>query len=145
MEIAGTEKRLLEAAMEAMKNAYVLRGYSVGAAVLGEDGEIYEGCNVESAVSGLGTCAERSAIDHAVLHGNRKVKEVAIVMDANKQRKPRVCGACLQYVHDFAINLKIKIVMAKSLDGKVLFDTVEVKTLEELFPFPYKSENCRKA
>ena len=68
MEIGRTEKRMLEAAMETMKNAYVLRGYSVGAAVLGEDGEIYEGCNVESAVSGLGTCAERSAIDHAVLH-----------------------------------------------------------------------------
>jgi cytidine deaminase len=145
MEIGRTEKRMLEAAMEAMKNAYVLRGYSVGAAVLGEDGEIYEGCNVESAVSGLGTCAERSAIDHAVLHGNRKVKEVAMVMDANKQRKLRVCGACLQYIHDFAINPKIKIVMAKSLDGKVLFDTVEVKTLKELFPSPYKSENCRKA
>jgi cytidine deaminase len=131
--------------MEVMKNAYALRGYSVGAAVLGEDGEVYEGCNIEIAVSGLGTCAERSPIDHAVLHGHRKVKEVAMVMEANKQRKPRVCGACLQYVHDFAINPKIKIVMAKSLEGKVLFDTAEVKTLKELFPSPYKSENCRKA
>jgi len=94
---------------------------------------------------GLGTCAERSAIENAVLHGNRKVREVAMVMNANKQRKSRVCGAYLQYIHDFAINPKIKIVIAKSLAGKVLFDTVEVKTLEELFPSPYRSENCRKA
>jgi hypothetical protein len=35
--------------------------------------------------------------------------------------------------------------MAKSLEGKVLFDTAEVKTLKELFPSHYKSENCRKA
>jgi cytidine deaminase len=144
MEIGKTEKRLLEAATEVMKNAYVLRGYTVGAAVLGEDGEIYEGCNVESVVSGLGTCAERSAIDHAVLHGNRKIKEVAMVMDVDKQGESRVCGACLQYIHDFARNATIKIVTAKTLSGKVLFDTVEIKTLKELFPSPYKSENCRK-
>jgi cytidine deaminase len=144
MEIGATEKRLLEAAIEVMKNAYVLRGYTVGAAVLGEDGEIYEGCNVESVVSGLGTCAERSAIDHAVLHGNRRIKEVAMVMDVDKQGESRVCGACLQYIHDFARNATIKIVTAKTLRGKVLFDTVEIKRLKELFPFPYKSENCRK-
>jgi len=39
MEIGRTEKTLLKAAMEAMKNAYVLRGYCVGAAVLGEEGK----------------------------------------------------------------------------------------------------------
>ena len=53
MEIGKTEKRLLEAATKAMKDAYVLRGCSIGAAVLGEDGKICEGYNVESAVSGL--------------------------------------------------------------------------------------------
>jgi cytidine deaminase len=60
MEIGSTEKRLLEAGTKAMKNAYVLRGCSVGVAVLGEEGEIYEGCNGEGAVSRLGTCAEKA-------------------------------------------------------------------------------------
>jgi cytidine deaminase len=69
---------------------------------------------------------------------------VRTLIDANKQRKSRVCGACLQYIHDFAIDPKTKIVMAKSPDGKVLFDIVDVKTLKELFPSRYKSENCRK-
>jgi len=92
MEIGSTEKRLLEAGTKAMKNAYVLRGCSVGVAVLGEDGGIYEGCNGEGAVSRLGTCAEKSAKNHAVLHGNCKIKGVAVVMDLNKPGKPRVCG-----------------------------------------------------
>lgn len=52
-EIGKMEKKLLDAALKAMNNAYVLWGCKVGAAVLAENGEIYSGCNVESWVSGL--------------------------------------------------------------------------------------------
>jgi cytidine deaminase len=137
-EVGEGEKRLLEAALRAMKRAYVLWGFRVGAAVLGSDGKTYEGCNVESWVSGLGTCAERCAINHAVLHGNRRIKEVAIVMNADKPNEPRPCGACLQYIQDFAPNSKVKIVTAKAKSGRVLFETVRVRTLRELFPYPYR-------
>jgi len=132
------EKNLLEAALKAMNNAYVLWGFRVGAAVLAEDGQIYEGCNVESWISGLGICAERCAINHAVLHGNRKIKEIAIITDANSHNESRPCGACLQYIYDFAENSKIKIVMAKAEKGRILFETVKVKTVEELLPFPFR-------
>jgi cytidine deaminase len=136
--IGEGERKLLETALKAMKSAYVLWGFRVGAAVRANDGRIYEGCNVESWVSGLGTCAERCAINHAVLHGNRKIKEIAIVMNADKQTESRPCGACLQYIRDFAMNSKIKVVMAKAEKGKILSGTVNVKALEELLPFPYK-------
>lgn len=137
-EVGEGEKRLLEAAFGAMRNAYVLWGFAVGAAVLAEDGKIYDGCNVESWVSGLGICAERCAINHAVLHGNRKIKKVAVVVSINGKSEPKPCGACLQYIHDFAENSKIEIVMAKAKKSKVLFETVRVKTLEELLPFPFR-------
>jgi cytidine deaminase len=61
--IRETESKLLEVASAAMKNAHVLWGFKVGAAVLAEDRKVYD-CNVESWLSGLGTCAERCAIDH---------------------------------------------------------------------------------
>jgi cytidine deaminase len=137
-KIGETEKRLLDASLRALKNAYALWGFKVGATVFAEDGQIYEGCNVESWVSGLGTCAERCAINHAVLHGNRKIKEIAVVMDADSKNEPRPCGACLQYISDFAVNSKIKVVMAKAERNKILLKTINIKTLEELFPFAYK-------
>ena len=137
-EVTETEEKLLKIALEAIDNAYVLWGCRVGAAVLAEDDKIYAGCNVESWVSGLGICAERCAINHAVLHGNRKIKEIAIVTRAGSQCEPRPCGACLQHIHDFAENPKIKIVMAKTEKGRILFETVKVKTLEELLPHPFR-------
>jgi len=138
LKIGKKEKELLDASLIALKNAYVLLGLKVGAAVLAEDEQIYEGCNVESWVSGLGTCAERCAINHAVLHGNRKIKEIALVMDSASRGEPRPCGACLQYISDFSANPKIKVVMAKAEKGKILSETVSVRNLEELFPFPFK-------
>jgi len=137
VKIEERRKKLLQAALKAMDNAYVLWGFRVGAAVLAENGQIYEGCNVESWVSGLGICAERNAINHAVLHGNRKIEEISIVTDIGSRNEPRPCGACLQYIYDFAENPKVKVVMAKAENGRILFDTVKVKTLEELLPFPF--------
>ena len=138
VKIEEREKRLLQAASKAMDNAYVLWGVKVGAAVLAENGQIYEGCNVESWVSGLGICAERNAINHAVLHGNRKIEEIAIVMDIGSRNEPRPCGACLQYIYDFAESPKVKVVMANAENGRILFDSVKVKALEELLPFPFR-------
>jgi cytidine deaminase len=138
VKIGDSERRLLDAALKAMGNAHVLWGLKVGAAVLADDGHVYEGCNVESWVSGLGTCAERCALNHAVLHGNRKIREIAIVMSPEGHDDPRPCGACLQYIYDFSENSKIKIVMAKVEEGRILFETVNVKTLEEMLPFPFK-------
>ncbi len=137
-EVGENEKRLLEAALKAKDNAYVLWGCKVGAAIIAEDSKIYSGCNVESWVSGVGICAERCAINHAVLHGNRKVKKIAIVVDANSQCEPRPCGACLQYIFDFSENSKIEIVMAKERKDGILFETAKVKTLEEMLPYPFR-------
>jgi len=138
VKIGESERKLLEDALKAMHNAHVLWGFRVGAAVLAEDGKIYSGCNIESWVSGLGICAERCAINHAVLHGNRKIKAIAMVMTTNNKNEPRPCGACLQYIYDFAENSQIKIVMAKTEKGRILFETVKVKTIEDLLPFPFR-------
>jgi cytidine deaminase len=51
---------------------------------------------------------------------------------------PRSCGACLQYIYDFGENSRIKIVMAKVEKDRILFETVNTKTIEEMLPFPFK-------
>lgn len=131
------QDELLQAALKVMDNAYVLWGFKVGAAVLAEDGKIYEGCNVESWISGLGICAERNAINHAVLHGNKKVKMVAVVIEDKNVETTRPCGMCLQYIKDFAED-NAKVIMAKTKAGRILSEGVEVKSIEELLPFSYE-------
>ena len=138
IKLVKSERNLLEKALKAMMNAHVLWGSSVGAAVLAEDNKIYEGCNVETWISGLGVCAERNSVNHAIIHGNRRVKEIAIATDAKNHGTPRPCGACLQYLYDFGEDSKVKIIMAETKNGKVLSDTVQVKTVEELLPFPHR-------
>ncbi|MEM2202309.1 MAG: cytidine deaminase [Candidatus Bathyarchaeia archaeon] len=138
VKTSEVEKALLKEASRAFRNAYVIWGFSVGAAVLAEDGEIYGGCNVESWVSGLGICAERNAINHAITHGNKKIREIAVVADAKSTDEIKPCGACLQYILDFAESPEIKIVMAKVESAQVLFETVKIKTLRELLPEPFK-------
>jgi cytidine deaminase len=140
-KIGDTEKKLLDASLRALKNAHTLWGLKVGAAVLAEDGQIYEGCNVESWVSGLGTCAERCAIDHAVLHGNRKIRKIAIVMDADSKSELRPCGACLQYISDFSLDSRVKVLMAKEREWKILPETIDVKELGKLLPFSYRKRS----
>lgn len=131
------QRELLQAALKVMDNAHVLWGFKVGAAVLAEDDKIYEGCNVESWISGLGTCAERCAIDHAVLHGNRKIRMVAVVIEDKNVEKTRPCGVCLQYTKDFSEN-GAKVIMAKAKAGRVLSESIDMKTIEELLPYSYE-------
>ena len=72
-------EKLVECALEARKNAYApYSGYTVGAAVLAEDGEIYCGCNIENASYPAGICAERTAIFKAVSEGNKKITALAL-------------------------------------------------------------------
>ena len=58
---------LLQLACEAAQNSYSkYSGFSVGAALLTEDGRVFKGCNIENSSFSLTICAERTAIFKAV-------------------------------------------------------------------------------
>ncbi len=112
-------KKLIEIARKAIKNAYTpISEFPIGSAVLTDRDNIYSGCNVESVISGMGTCAERCAIDNAVSHGEYCFKAIAITSKLEEPIKP--CGMCLQYIAEFSqiANHNIKIIMAGS-KGKI--------------------------
>ena len=93
--------QLVLEAKNALKNASVpLSRFRVGAAVLTKNGRIFEGCNTESLIPVLGVCAERNAINHALIHGETGFLAVAVVSDLHSPLLP--CGTCLQYIQEFA-------------------------------------------
>ncbi len=92
--------QLIQAAIEARKNAYVpYSKFQVGAALLA-DGKVYGGCNVENASYGLTNCAERTAIFKAASEGQRKIEAISIVADTEGPVSP--CGACRQVIAEFS-------------------------------------------
>lgn len=92
---------LVEAATRAQQQAYApYSRYRVGAAVEGEDGSIFTGCNVENASYGLVMCAERVAIGAAVAAGTRRFRRIVVVSDSEPPAAP--CGACRQVIFEFA-------------------------------------------
>ncbi len=57
------DEDLITAATDARENAYChYSGYSVGAAIIDDQGRLHVGCNVENAAYPLGNCAEAAAI-----------------------------------------------------------------------------------
>lgn len=97
--MSAQEQELFALAKEARESAYApYSDFKVGAALLGESGTIYLGCNVENASFGLTVCAERVALFKAVSEGERVFKAIAIYA-GNKSVPP--CGACLQVMAEF--------------------------------------------
>lgn len=97
--------RLVREALAARKQAYARYShYTVGAALLTEEGEIYRGCNIESASYGATNCAERTAVFKAVSEGKRKFLAIAIAggMEGKEPAEYAYpCGICRQVLREF--------------------------------------------
>ena len=120
-------QKLMDCAIKARENAYSpYSHFAVGAALLCEDGSLYEGCNIENASYGLTNCAERTAIFKAVSEGHIKFKALAVVADTEGPCAP--CGACRQVMAEF----KIPLIIMGNLMGNI-----KIVTIEELLPFSF--------
>jgi cytidine deaminase len=87
-----------------------------------ENGDIYTGCNVESASYGLTVCAERVAIWTTVARGKKRIKQIAVVTDTEELTSP--CGACRQVIWEFGGDIPV---VLSNLNGKT--KTVQMKDL----------------
>ena len=110
--------------------------YRVSAILVCKDGREFNGVNVENASYGASICAERSAILSAVSAGYKKYdfKELYVMCDNKKIGMP--CFECRQvFVELFD---KEMLVTCMNPDGETI-----VKTVEELAPFPFDSEDLK--
>jgi cytidine deaminase len=113
--------QLKEAAIAAMKNAYVpYSHFPVGAAALVDDGRIVSGCNVENASYGIGLCAECGLVSNLSMTGGGKLVAFYCVDGAENILMP--CGRCRQLLFEH------------SAEGMLLQTVSGVKTIEQVLP-----------
>lgn len=90
--------RLSHAAWSVRDNAFLMGNTAVGCAVLGEDGRIYQGCNVEHRYRCHDVHAEVNAISSMVAGGCRKLLGVLV---ASERTRFTPCGGCLDWIFQF--------------------------------------------
>lgn len=119
---------LVAAARAAAAGAYApYSNFRVGAVVVGAEGEIFTGANIENAAYPSSNCAEATAIGTAVSSGVRKIGTVVVAcIDAEDVEGSYSCGRCRQIMSEFDVEK----VIVTSGDGS----PVREHTLEELLP-----------
>jgi len=130
---AETVAAMLAAARAAMARAYApYSNFPVGAALLGANGKIYAGCNVENAAYPQGCCAETSAISAMIADGEREIRAALVVGQGTALIAP--CGGCRQRLNEFARpETPIHLCGAKGVERSV--------TLGDLLPFAFGPQN----
>jgi len=107
--------------------------FKVGAAVIGEEGEVFTGCNVENASYGLTQCAERNAISAAKAGGMRAGTLMSLVVYTPGEHVCPPCGACRQVMHEMMAEESQVI---SCCDG----DVYKTWTRKEYLPDPFVPE-----
>lgn len=134
--------KLISEALKAREKAYVpYSGFSVGAAILTYNGEIYSGFNIENASYPVCNCAERTALFRAVFDGHKKFSAIAVVGGDSREREDSLssycppCGMCRQALREFCVPSEFEIILAKNINDFKIF------TLEDLLPQSFGPDN----
>jgi cytidine deaminase len=122
----NSQKLVKAAARARLGSVSPYSNFKVGAALLTKTGEIIGGANVESASYGLTCCAERIALFKALTDGKKNFIAVAVV--ARCDEGPMPCGACRQFLREYAPDAQVFV--ADSDDLKI----VRQFTVKELLP-----------
>ena len=133
---AAKRSEIIRLAIQSRERAYVpYSNFSVGAALLTEEGEIFTGCNIENQSYPAGLCAERTAIFSAVAAGHLHFQGIAVSGGA-KGKEPKdfclPCGICLQVMSEFC-GPEFPILIVKNEEE------VQEYQLKELLPHVFQS------
>ena len=110
-------------------------GYTVGAALLAKNGNVYTGCNIENAAYSATNCAERTAFFKAVSEGVKEFECIAIAAGPRGQASlgGTPCGVCRQVMLEFCDD-DFKVMILKG-------DEVETYDLNELIPHGFSPKD----
>ncbi len=133
-----TIQKLIHTAIQQLAFSYTpYSHFRVGAALLGKNGEIYTGCNIENAGYTATSCAERTAFFKAVSEGIREFRAICIVggKEGILTEYTAPCGVCRQVMMEFCDPETFQIILA------VDSEHYDVYTLKELLPLGFGPSN----
>ncbi len=123
--LANRARVLLRAAAEARRLAVApYSRFKVGAALLGANGVVITGANVESASYGLTCCAERVVLFKALTDGHSGFVAIAVV--ARAPGGPMPCGACRQLLAEYAPEAVVWVADSGALEHARSFSVAEL-------------------
>ena len=124
---------VIKIAKDVRKNAYVpYSNYSVGAALVCKNGNVYSGCNIEN--DGImSICAERVAFTKALSEGERDFDYIVVCGGSSLETLENCtpCGYCRQFMHEF-VDKHFKIFLIDSSDD------AEIYHIDDLLPHSFK-------
>lgn len=124
---------LIQESKAAREMAYVpYSKFKVGAALLGKDGKVYRGCNIENAAYSMTNCAERTALFKAYSEGITEFDAIAVVADTKRPVPP--CGACRQVISELCAP-ETKVILT-NLKGDI-----QELTVADLLPGAFSPED----
>ena len=133
--IRMTDLELYQKAVEQLKNSYApYSKFAVGAALLTEEGNLYTGCNIESAAYSATICAERTALVKSVSEGDLKIASLAVASSSGDFTFP--CGICRQILVEF--NPTLRLIVGNQQDQLKVF------LLKELLPEAFTAQELDK-
>lgn len=142
-ELSEPDQKLLQTARDAANRAYApYSKFSVGSAVLLENGEIISGNNQENAAYPSGICAERVAIFYASSQ-YPGVKVLKVAVTAFSKEHPVLspvapCGSCRQVLSEYEKLFHSDIEMLlQGQEGKIF----RLKNVSSLLPLAFGSDS----
>lgn len=126
-----SNEELIERAKSVLRPRKIKHGFTVGdvgCALVTDKGNVYLGVCIDTA-SGMGFCAEHSAIASMVTHGEHVIKKIVAVVEDGKPIPP--CGRCREFMRQ---------IHEKNSETEVIIDKDKSVKLRELLPFSWDAE-----
>lgn len=123
-----SDEELIEKAKSVVKPREIKHGFTVGdvgCALITDRGNVYLGVCIDTA-SGMGFCAEHSAIAAMVTRGEHKIKKIVAVVEDGTPIPP--CGRCREFMHQ---------IHEDNLEAEVIIGKNKSVRLKDLLPFAW--------
>jgi cytidine deaminase len=111
--LSETDRALVEAASEAIRERYRYDWQEVGAAIRLRSGKLFTGVSLDAYLGRMAVCAEAVALGQAVTQGEMGIDTIVAVRHPAPDEKDRniavvsPCGACRELIWDYDRNARV--------------------------------------